>query len=156
MEDSLASLKHDVEKSSETIRWAFGLILTSALTITGIDDHRRLIGGAILPGLRLQLCSLASGTAALPAIELPQQLPPRWSNHTSGAISSGILHTVSAGIRDFIRDWQHLYPDSQIVFTGGDGELLIRYLQTDFSVDLISRSKLDRQLLFHGLATVLF
>ena len=38
---------------------------------------------------------------------------------------------------------------------GGDGELLIRYLQTDFSVDLISRSNFDRQLLFHGLATVL-
>ena len=36
LDDSLASLKHEVEKSSETLRWAFGLILTSALTITGI------------------------------------------------------------------------------------------------------------------------
>lgn len=36
LDGSLASLKHEVEKSSETLRWAFGLILTSALTITGI------------------------------------------------------------------------------------------------------------------------
>ena len=78
----------------------------TALTITGIDEHHCLIGGAILPGLRLQLHSLATGTAALPTIALPQQLPPRWSDNTAGSISSGILHTVNAGISDFIQDWQ--------------------------------------------------
>jgi hypothetical protein len=36
IDDSLVSLKHEVEQSSETLRWAFGLILTSALTIAGI------------------------------------------------------------------------------------------------------------------------
>jgi type III pantothenate kinase len=127
----------------------------TALTITGIDENRRLIGGAILPGLRLQLRSLATGTAALPAIELPPQLPPRWSNDTVGSIASGILYTVSAGIRDFIQDWQQLYPQSQVIFTGGDGELLMRYLQTNLSVDLVNRIRLDRQLLFHGLAAIL-
>ena len=78
----------------------------TALTITGIDANRRLIGGAILPGLRLQLRSLSVGTAALPEIILPQQLPPRWSNNTPDSIASGILYTVSAGISDFIQDWQ--------------------------------------------------
>ena len=36
LEESLVSIKHEVEQSSETLRWAFGLILTSALTIAGI------------------------------------------------------------------------------------------------------------------------
>jgi type III pantothenate kinase len=123
----------------------------TALTITGIDKQRRLIGGAILPGLRLQLQSLATGTAALPAIELPSQLPLRWSDNTPDSIASGILHTVTAGIKDFIQDWRKLYPHSQIVFTGGDGEILHRYLQAD----LIANTSFDRQLLFHGLAALL-
>jgi type III pantothenate kinase len=126
----------------------------TALTITGIDDNRRLIGGAILPGLRLQLRSLSTGTAALPEIELPPQLPPRWSNDTPGSISSGILHTVSSGISDFIQDWYRLYPQSSIVFTGGDGELLAGYLQLNLSVDLVDRVRLDRDLLFHGLSAI--
>jgi type III pantothenate kinase len=123
----------------------------TALTITGVDDNHHLVGGAIMPGLRLQICSLGNGTAALPEIALPQQLPPRWSNNTPGSISSGILHTVSAGIRDFIRDWQQLFPDSPIVFTGGDGELLVEYLQ----LKSIDRVRFDRQLLFHGMAAIL-
>jgi type III pantothenate kinase len=123
----------------------------TALTITGIDENRRLVGGAILPGLRLQLRSLATGTAALPQIELPQQLPPRWSNDTPGSIASGILYTISAGVRDFIEDWLRLYPQSQIIFTGGDGEILVKYLQ----LDSIDRIKLDNQLLFKGLSALL-
>jgi type III pantothenate kinase len=123
----------------------------TALTITGVDDNRHLVGGAILPGLRLQMRSLSTGTAALPAIVLPSELPLRWSSNTPDAIASGILHTVSAGIRDFIRDWQHLFSDSQIVFTGGDGELLAKYLEFE-STD---RVRFDRQLLFHGLASLL-
>lgn len=123
----------------------------TALTITGIDDRHHLVGGSILPGLRLQIGSLYMGTAALPEIELPQQLPPRWSDNTPGSIASGILYTVSAGIRDFIRDWLQLFPASQIVFTGGDGELLSKYLE----LESIDRVRFDRQLLFHGMASLL-
>jgi type III pantothenate kinase len=123
----------------------------TALTITGIDESQRLVGGAILPGLRLQLRSLATGIAALPAVELPRQLPPRWSGNTPGSIASGVLHTVSSGISDFIQDWQQLYPQSQIVFTGGDGELLSGYL----SMYLTDRVRFDHDLLFHGLSRIL-
>ncbi|HEY9649108.1 MAG TPA: pantothenate kinase, partial [Coleofasciculaceae cyanobacterium] len=66
----------------------------TALTFTGADAHRQLIGGAILPGLRLQFQALAQGTAALPTVQLPTQLPPRWANQTSSAIESGIIYTV--------------------------------------------------------------
>jgi type III pantothenate kinase len=131
----------------------------TALTITGVDENRRLVGGAILPGLRLQLRSLSIGTAALPEIVLPRKLPPRWSKNTPEAIASGILHTVSAGLRDFIRDWQQLFPASQILFTGGDGELLAEYLVADpiFSGVFGRECQIgcDRQLLFYGLSGIL-
>ncbi len=127
----------------------------TALTITGVDDKYRLVGGAILPGLRLQLRSLFTGTAALPEIILPSQLPPRWSDNTPGAISSGILYTVSAGISDFIQDWQQLFPASYIILTGGDGELLTGYLRANLKVDLAERVRFDRDLLFVGLSAIL-
>jgi type III pantothenate kinase len=123
----------------------------TALTITGFDQNQCLVGGAILPGLRLQLRSLATGTAALPKIELPQKLPLRWSDNTPGSIASGILHTISSGISDFIQDWRQLYPHSQIIFTGGDGDLLCGYLP----VNLVSQARFDYNLLFHGLSRIL-
>jgi type III pantothenate kinase len=126
----------------------------TALTITGVNESRCLVGGAILPGLRLQLRSLSLGTAALPEIPLPQKLPPRWSDNTPDSIASGILHTVNAGIGDFIRDWQQLYPESQIIFTGGDGELLTGYLQANLQIDSIERIRFDRDLLFEGLSAI--
>ncbi len=127
----------------------------TALTITGVDRHHSLVGGAIVPGLRLQLRALFTDTAALPEIELPSELPPRWSNNTNDAIASGILHTICSGIRDFICDWEKLFPDSQIIITGGDAEILIRCLKSTLPEDLIDRIQLDRQLVFHGIAAVI-
>jgi type III pantothenate kinase len=127
----------------------------TALTITGVDKDRHLVGGAILPGLKLQLNSLSIGTAGLPQVELPTQLPPRWSNNTNDAIASGILHTISAGIVGFIDDWERLYPHSQIILTGGDGELIMGYLKTILPAATIDRVRFDRQLIFHGFAAIL-
>jgi type III pantothenate kinase len=127
----------------------------TALTITGVDNDRHLVGGAILPGLKLQLNSLSIGTAGLPQVELPTQLPPRWSNNTNDTIASGILHTISAGIVGFIDDWERLYPHSQIILTGGDGEHIMGYLKTILPAATIDRVRFDRQLLFHGFAAIL-
>jgi type III pantothenate kinase len=126
----------------------------TALTITGVDDRCSLFGGAILPGLRLQFRSLSTGTAALPELELPTTLPARWGNNTSDAIFSGILSTITAGIKDFILDWDELFPDSSIVFTGGDGEILVSYLQSILPKSLTCRVRVDRALLFHGIAQI--
>ena len=126
----------------------------TALTITGINGDRSLAGGAIMPGLKLQFRSLFVGTAALPEVILPTRLPYRWSADTTGAIASGVLHVISSGIRDFINDWQQLFPDSKVVFTGGDGEILAGYLQAILPLDLESNLLVDRQLIFHGFSAI--
>jgi type III pantothenate kinase len=104
----------------------------TALTFTGANAHHHLMGGAILPGLGLQLQSLSKNTAALPATSLPTQLPPRWALQTATAIESGVIYTVLAGIRDFIEDWHCQFPNSQIVLTGGDSHVLLTYFQAQF------------------------
>jgi type III pantothenate kinase len=126
----------------------------TALTITGVDGNRSLVGGAILPGLSLQFRSLVVGTAALPAVDLPGQLPQRWSDRTQGAIASGILHTISSGIKDFVDDWQQLFPGSNVIFTGGDGDLLAIYLRSILTPVLTTKILVDRQLIFHGFAAI--
>ncbi len=127
----------------------------TALTITGIDRDRRLFGGAIMPGVKLQFQSLSMGTAALPEIAIPLQLPDRWNNSTEGAIASGILHTINSGISNFINNWWQLFPESKIIFTGGDGEILTQYLRSSLPTYLDERVSFDRHLLFTGiLATI--
>jgi type III pantothenate kinase len=104
----------------------------TALTFTGADVNKYLVGGAILPGLGLQLSSLAKKTAALPSVPLPQNLPHRWATDTAGAIQSGVVYATVAGVRDFIEDWRCLFPDSQIAVTGGDRTMLLKYLTASF------------------------
>jgi type III pantothenate kinase len=101
----------------------------TALTFTGADGDRNLVGGAILPGMRSLFLSLHRSTAELPQVELVERLPDRWATNTSDAIRSGIIHTVTAGVREFVADWLECYPDSSIVFTGGDGELVLGWLR---------------------------
>lgn len=127
----------------------------TALTITGVSADRRLVGGAIMPGLKLQMHSLFVGTAALPEIHLPARLPLRWSRNTEEAIASGILNTLGSGISDFIYDWERLFPGGKIVFTGGDGEILASYLCSTLPGYLTERLKFDRALIFHGYSAIL-
>jgi type III pantothenate kinase len=100
----------------------------TALTFTGADVNQRLVGGAILPGLGLQLSSLVAKTASLPSVSLPENLPQRWARDTTSAIHSGVVRAAVAGVRDFIEDWLHLFPSSKIAVTGGDRTLLLKYL----------------------------
>ena len=99
----------------------------TALTFTGVDDQQKLIGGAILPGFRLQFLSLFSDTSALPNVQLTSSLPNRWALTTTEAINSGIVHTVLAGINSFIADWTNQFSQSTVIFTGGDTTFLAKY-----------------------------
>ncbi len=137
--------------AGETLGWPALVIDTgTALTFTGGDRGGKLIGGAILPGLGLQLRSLAQKTAALPAIALPQSLPNRWANDTPEAIQSGIIYTVMAGVVDFIQSWWQDFPGSAVVITGGDRDLLHYYLQAQY-LAIAEQVQVDPNLIFWGI-----
>ncbi|WP_233744670.1 pantothenate kinase [Leptodesmis sichuanensis] len=128
----------------------------TALTFTAADENHHLLGGAILPGLRLQLAALSQNTAALPHSPLPTShspLPPHWSLTTPEAIASGILHTLLAGIRDFLNHWWKRYPAGQVMMTGGDSDRFYHYLITEQPI-LAQRLHCDRTLIFKGMQAV--
>jgi type III pantothenate kinase len=124
----------------------------TALTLTGVDASQALVGGAILPGLRLQLQSLGHQTALLPALipDSVDELPPRWALTTEGAIIGGVTHTLLASIQGFVNDWLQTYPQSTIVLTGGDGALLWRGLQQQ-APDQAEQITYDPNLIFWGI-----
>jgi type III pantothenate kinase len=126
----------------------------TALTFTGANRDRILIGGAILPGLKLQFQSLATKTAALPKIQLPKNLPNRFAIATPEAIQSGIIYVILAGIHNFITDWLERFPNSNIALTGGDGQLLYSYLKIQFP-DLVEQIIIDPYLIFWGMRSVI-
>lgn len=125
----------------------------TALTFTGANQQGQLIGGAILPGLRSQLLTLKHKTSALPQVELPDSLPPRWALDTDTAIASGVLYTAISGVYNYILDWLKQFPDSPIIFTGGDGELLFSLLQQQFP-DLSAQATVEPHLVFQGIKLV--
>lgn len=126
----------------------------TALTFTGADTEKKLVGGAITPGLALQLRSLAQDTAALPATNLQDlQVPSRWATDTSNAIKSGVFYTLVAGVQDFIEAWRSEFPNSAIALTGGDGDLLYRYLSEKVPA-IAPQLHLDPTLVFRGMALI--
>jgi type III pantothenate kinase len=130
----------------------------TALTLTAADSNKQLAGGAILPGLQTQFKSLKQSTAALPQLE-PNHLPDRWAMGTPEAIQSGILHTVLSGLEAFILDWLQREPNSQIVFTGGDGPWLYQQLGARLTPHLLlgkTNISVDRNLLFWGAKAILW
>lgn len=124
----------------------------TALTFTGADSQHQLIGGAILPGLRLQLQSLGQGTAALPFVEVTDSLPPRWALNTPEAIASGITYTLVAGMQSYITAWWQQFPDSAVVLTGGDRDRLGHCLKQHW--ELADRIVVAPDLIFQGMQAV--
>ncbi len=122
----------------------------TAMTFTGVNARNELIGGAIVPGVRLQFQALGRYTAALPTIEPVETLPCRWAKETQSAIESGILYTLLAGIRSFIEDWNQQFEKSTIVLTGGDAELIYRLLEPE----ILAQVRLDLNMVFWGMRSI--
>lgn len=106
----------------------------SAITVDIISREAEFLGGVILPGIALQFDSLARGTDALPAIELPQaseitpESLPIPAVDTVSAIRGGILLGSASAIDGLIEHRLQRSNERQtvVIFTGGDGPLLSR------------------------------
>jgi type III pantothenate kinase len=136
--------------------WGFPMLVIdggTSLTFTGANDDHYLVGGAILPGLGLQFATLAQKTGKLPYVELPQQLPQRFALNTSEAIQSGVIYTLLAGVKDFVEAWWRDFPEGNVAITGGDGQLLRNYLQSQFP-EIGARLIVEPNLIFWGMGAL--
>ncbi|MBW4569093.1 MAG: pantothenate kinase [Tolypothrix carrinoi HA7290-LM1] len=125
----------------------------TALTFTGADSNKNIVGGAILPGLSLQLASLAQKTGQLPLVELPQELPRRYALNTQEAIASGIIYTLVAGIKDFVEAWLRDFPESKVAIKGGSSTLIVNYMRSQYP-EIAARLIVEPNLIFWGMRSL--
>ncbi len=124
----------------------------TALTITGFDQDRNLLGGAILPGLGLQLNTLGDRLAALPSLDLsslPENLPDPWALDTTSAIFNGVVYGILGALKTYVEDWQKRFPGAVVVMTGGDGANLHRLMRISMP-DL--KVEINQDLIFLAMA----
>ena len=107
----------------------------TATTVTVVDKDRRYIGGAILPGVRLGINALFSGTAQL--LSVPVQAPPRAICGTAlESIQSGAVFGAAAmmdGLAD--RFEAELGEKCTLIATGGLAGCIVPHCRREFIYD---------------------
>lgn len=92
----------------------------TAVTIDLCNDAGIFIGGAILPGVRLQLEALHEKTARLPRVEFSLPKEPI-GRSTSEAMLHGVYHGIRGTVKELVENYAtELGRWPEIIATGGD------------------------------------
>ncbi len=112
------------------------LIITvgTAVTIDSMDASGKFLGGLILPGFRLMLDALESGTAGL---RVPPGEYEAFPTNTSNALMSGGLHALAGAAERMVAQLaDHCQEAPQVLLAGGAAVKLAPFLNFPFaSVD---------------------
>jgi type III pantothenate kinase len=99
----------------------------TAITVDLVDDEGSFLGGAILPGMKMQFLSLHEHTAALP--EVAPGIPETpYGKNTREAIQTGVCRGIAGAVRGIVEGYAtalNRWP--QTVATGGDAEFLAEH-----------------------------
>lgn len=113
----------------------------TAVTVDLVDDDGSFLGGAILPGVKMQLRSLHEYTSALPDVEAGvPELP--YGRDTAEAIQTGVCRGLAGAVRGLVEAYaSHLNRWPQVVATGGDVAFMKPYVDVvdTFATDLTLR-----------------
>ena len=92
----------------------------TAITIDCCDDTGAFLGGAIAPGVAMQLEALNEKTAKLPRVKF---VPPKgpFGTSTEAAILQGVYHGIRGMVKELAEQYAtHLGNWPDIIATGGD------------------------------------
>lgn len=110
----------------------------TAITVDVVNKFGVHQGGLIMPGWRLMRASLLTNASKIDAangklVDL--------ARNTEDAVVSGCMKIISMGLEQIIRNQQHCFAGVRIVFTGGDGELLLQHMH--LNVEYVETLVLD-------------
>jgi type III pantothenate kinase len=110
----------------------------TAVTIDLIGGKNVFHGGAILPGVHLQIEALNRGTAKLPELDLPEPASPLPGKSTVEAIRTGVFWSILGAINGLRASFAYeikpmgLDKPLPVVMTGGDHELFLDDMEEPF------------------------
>ena len=96
----------------------------TAVTVNVCNDAGEFVGGAIAPGVAMQLDALHERTAALPRAEFSVPDDP-FGRSTQDAIRHGVYHGIRGMVRELLENYAtELGNWPELIATGGDAEAL--------------------------------
>ncbi|OGX88112.1 hypothetical protein BEN47_09585 [Hymenobacter lapidarius] len=124
----------------------------TALKFDVVTADETYHGGSIAPGLSMRFRALHTFTGRLPLLERPaaDATIPLVGDSTTGSLLSGVVNGMVAEIREFIAQYQQLYPGLGVLLTGGDAAFLAARLPARiFVVPELVLLGLNRILAYH-------
>jgi type III pantothenate kinase len=107
----------------------------TAITYDIVTSGGEFMGGNISQGVDIRFKSLNKYTTRLPHLERPEEIPPLVGSSTREAIQSGIINGLRFEMDGFIGAIRELYPQLQVVLTGGDAKYFVGKLKSSIFVD---------------------
>jgi type III pantothenate kinase len=101
----------------------------TAITVDCCNDEGEFLGGAIAPGVRLQLESLHEKTAALPLLGPAEFRPPEgpFGRNTADAMLQGVYHGIRGMVKELVENYATaLGRWPEVIATGGDAAALFK------------------------------
>lgn len=100
-----------------------------------VSQQNEFIGGAISPGLKMRFKALHSFTSRLPLLELDAQFNTLIASNTNNNLLAGVQMGALAEMKGFIEQYKSIYPDIQVILTGGDINFFENRLKTPIFAD---------------------
>ena len=98
----------------------------TCITVDFVDAAGVYHGGAIMPGLQMNLQALHTFTAKLPLIDLEGvEKAPVLGRSTEESILAGTLGATLLALAGFVTLYKEKSPDLRVILTGGDAERLM-------------------------------
>ncbi len=115
----------------------------TATTITGINEKKEFIGGAIIPGVIVSLSALANSASQLPMIGLEKPGKAIGTN-TVDCMKSGVIYGQASLLDGMIeRMSEEMSGSPKVIATGGLAKVIVPYCR--------NKIILDNKLMLHGL-----
>jgi len=123
----------------------------TCITVEALSSKGRYLGGYILPGLQTKLNSLHLRTERLPLLRIYEEKLPKdlslFGHDTRGAMLSGVIHETVALVEYLVRELvkgelegeggEDKDKSPRVMLTGGDGEILGRFITCEYRSDLV-------------------
>ncbi len=107
----------------------------TALTVELITEGKEYLGGVIVPGVSISLASLYEKTSLLAPVRLsiPDSLIGK---NTRESIQAGIIYGYACLVEGMVKKFsKSLQKKPQVIFTGGDSDLISQVVEIEHSVD---------------------
>lgn len=100
-----------------------------------VNSNSEFVGGAISPGLKMRFKALNTFTSKLPLLDVNENFGTLIGTTTTESILSGVEIGITAEVEGLIEGYKQLFPDINVVLTGGNANFFEKRLKRRIFTD---------------------